>query len=57
MMAAAPAADAGEAAEGDAEPVREKTTFTVRLVSFEASGKIKIIKEVRGISGLGLKEV
>ncbi|MDD7972140.1 50S ribosomal protein L7/L12 [Roseinatronobacter alkalisoli] len=48
VMMAGPAADAGPAAE-------EKTEFDVILV--EAGGnKIAVIKEVRGITGLGLKE-
>ena len=48
VAAAAPAAAAGEAAE-------EQTEFTVVL---EAHGdkKINVIKEVRGLTGLGLKE-
>ncbi|MEC3861477.1 50S ribosomal protein L7/L12 [Mesobacterium sp. TK19101] len=48
MMAAAPGADAGAAEE-------EKTEFDVILVDAGAS-KINVIKEVRGITGLGLKE-
>lgn len=48
VMAAAPGADAGAAAE-------EKTEFDVILVNAGAS-KINVIKEVRGITGLGLKE-
>jgi len=47
MMAAAPA-DAGAAAE-------EKTEFDVVLKNAGAN-KINVIKEVRGITGLGLKE-
>ena len=47
VMAAGPAA-AGEAAE-------EKTEFDVVLKDAGAS-KINVIKEVRGITGLGLKE-
>lgn len=40
-----------------AAPVAEKTAFDVRLVSYDASIKIKIIKEVRAlVPGLGLKE-
>lgn len=40
-----------------AAPVAEKTAFDVRLVSYDASIKIKIIKEVRVVvPGLGLKE-
>lgn len=48
VMMAGPAADGGEAAE-------EKTEFDVVLVEAGAS-KINVIKEVRGITGLGLKE-
>ncbi len=48
MMAAAPGADAGGAAE-------EKTEFDVILKSAGES-KINVIKEVRAITGLGLKE-
>lgn len=47
------AAGAGEAAS---EPVVEKTTFDVKLVAYDEKSKIKIIKEVRAIAGLGLKE-
>lgn len=47
-VAAAPAAAAGEAAA-------EKTEFDVVLTS-AGSSKIGVIKEVRGITGLGLKE-
>jgi len=50
--AAAPAADAG----ADAAPAEEKTAFNVVLESFDAASKIKLIKEVRAITGLGLKE-
>ncbi|NNE23030.1 MAG: 50S ribosomal protein L7/L12 [Rhizobiales bacterium] len=46
--AAAPGAGGGEAAE-------EKTEFDVVLASF-GEKKIEVIKEVRGITGLGLKE-
>ncbi|KAI9908808.1 hypothetical protein PsorP6_004776 [Peronosclerospora sorghi] len=34
----------------------EKTAFDVKLSSFDAKSKIKVIKEVRAITGLGLKE-
>lgn len=56
-VAAAPTGGAvveEEAAEE--EVVREKTAFTVKLLSFDPKGKIKIIKEVRGVAELGLKE-
>ncbi len=48
MMAGPAGGDAGGAAE-------EKSEFDVVLVSAGAS-KINVIKEVRGITGLGLKE-
>ncbi len=48
-MAAAPAAGGGEAA------AEEKTDFDVVLASF-GEKKINVIKEVRAITGLGLKE-
>ena len=44
---------AGGAAE---EVVEEKTIFDLKLVGFDAKAKIKVIKEVRAIAGLGLKE-
>ena len=50
--AAAPAA--GGAAGGEAA-AEEKTEFDVILTSF-GDKKINVIKEVRGITGLGLKE-
>ncbi|WP_430465980.1 50S ribosomal protein L7/L12 [Tabrizicola sp.] len=49
MMAAGPAAGAGAAAE------EEKTEFDVVLTDAGAN-KINVIKEVRTITGLGLKE-
>ncbi len=51
-MMAAPAAGA---AAGAAPTVEEKSTFTVVLTSVGAS-KIAVIKEVRTITNLGLKE-
>ncbi|MES1907162.1 MAG: hypothetical protein MHM6MM_000335 [Cercozoa sp. M6MM] len=45
------------AAETEEAPVEEeKTEFTVQLKGFDAGKKIKLIKEVRAITGLGLKE-
>jgi len=38
------------------EVVEEKTIFDLKLVGFDAKSKIKVIKEVRAIAGLGLKE-
>ncbi len=52
VTAAAPVAVAGGAAEGGAE---EKSEFDVILESAGAS-KIKVIKVVREITGLGLKD-
>jgi large subunit ribosomal protein L7/L12 len=58
VSAAAPVAVAGPAAAGGAaaaKPVEEKTEFALHL---NAAGekKINVIKEVRTITGLGLKE-
>ncbi len=39
-----------------AEEVVEKTAFDLKLTGFDAKGKIKVIKEIRAITGLGLKE-
>ena len=50
---AAPAASAPAAEEPKAE---EKTEFDVKLAGFDAAAKIKVIKEVRSITALGLKE-
>ena len=52
--AAAPVMVAGGAAAA-AAPVEEKTEFTVVLAEAGAN-KINVIKEVRAITGLGLKE-
>jgi large subunit ribosomal protein L7/L12 len=43
-----------DAAAQEAAPV--KTLFDLKLVGFDATSKIKVIKEVRAIAGLGLKE-
>ena len=48
-------AAAAPAAGGAAEAVAEKTEFDVVMTSFGAQ-KIKVIKEIRGITGLGLAE-
>jgi large subunit ribosomal protein L7/L12 len=47
VMAAAPAA---------AEAVEEKTEFNVMLEEVPADKKIAVLKVVRGLTGLGLKE-
>src|SRR6202140_917025 len=54
VSAAAAVAVAGPAAAA-AAPVEEKTEFTVMLVA-AGEKKIEVIKEVRAITGLGLKE-
>jgi len=53
--AAAPAA-AAPAAEAAPVAAPAKADFDVKLESFDAASKIKIIKEVRAATGLGLKE-
>ncbi|MBL8885009.1 MAG: 50S ribosomal protein L7/L12 [Hyphomicrobium sp.] len=56
VSAAAAVAVAAPAAGGaGAAPVEEQTEFTVLLVS-GGDKKINVIKEVRAITGLGLKE-
>ena len=52
---AAAAVVAGPAAGGDAGGAAAKTDFDVIMTSF-GGNKISVIKEVRGITGLGLKE-
>ena len=57
VSAAAPVAMAAAAAPGGAAAVaEEKTEFTVVLKAADAAKKIAVIKEVRAITGLGLKE-
>lgn len=57
MMAASYGGGGQAAAAAPAEEVKEeKTIFDLKLVSFDAKAKIKVIKEVRAIAGLGLKE-
>ncbi|MDR0583157.1 MAG: 50S ribosomal protein L7/L12 [Treponema sp.] len=51
-IAAAGAAPAGAAAA----PVEEQTEFNVILKAFDDTKKIAVIKEVRALTGLGLKE-
>jgi large subunit ribosomal protein L7/L12 len=55
VSAAAPAAAAAAPAGGGAAAAEEQTEFTVELTNFGAQ-KIAVIKEVRAITGLGLKE-
>ena len=56
VSAAAPVAvAAGPAAGGDAAAAEEKDEFDVILASF-GDNKVAVIKAVRGVTGLGLKE-
>jgi large subunit ribosomal protein L7/L12 len=58
VTAAAPvaAAAAGGGAAAAAAPVEEKTEFTVTLKEYPADKKVTVIKVVRELTGLGLKE-
>jgi large subunit ribosomal protein L7/L12 len=53
--AAAVAVAAGPAGGAAAAPVEEQTEFTVMLAAI-GEKKIEVIKEVRAVTGLGLKE-
>jgi large subunit ribosomal protein L7/L12 len=55
VSAAAPVAVAAPGAAAGGAPVEEKTTFDVVLADAGAN-KINVIKEVRALTGLGLKE-
>jgi large subunit ribosomal protein L7/L12 len=55
VSAAAPVAVAAAGGGAAAAPAEEKTEFTVVLAS-AGDKKIEVIKEVRAITGLGLKE-
>ena len=55
VSAAAPIAVAAAPAAGGDAPAEEKTEFDVELAE-AGSNKIAVIKEVRTITGLGLKE-
>ncbi|KAL7565026.1 hypothetical protein ACA910_020738 [Epithemia clementina (nom. ined.)] len=51
------AEDGGDDEDAPAEAASEaKTAFNVKLMSFDAKAKIKVIKEVRALAALGLKE-
>lgn len=56
FAAAAPAAPAAAPVEEEeAAPVaQEKTLFNLKLQSFEATSKPKVIKEIKGLLGLSL---
>jgi large subunit ribosomal protein L7/L12 len=55
VSAAAPVAAAAAGPAAAAAPVEEQTEFTVMLTA-AGDKKIEVIKEVRAITGLGLKE-
>ena len=55
VSAAAPVAVAAAPGAAAAAPVEEKTEFTVVLAA-AGDKKIEVIKEVRALTGLGLKE-
>lgn len=56
-VSAAPVAVAGTGAGNtQAAAAEEKTEFDVELTSFEADKKLKVIKEIKDITGLGLGE-
>ena len=55
VSAAAPVAVAAAAPAADAAPAEEKTNFDVELTAF-GSNKIAVIKVVRALTSLGLKE-
>jgi large subunit ribosomal protein L7/L12 len=58
VSAAAPVAVAAAAGPGaaPAEAAEEKTEFNVILKAYDDTKKIGVIKEVRAVTGLGLKE-
>ncbi|HCM25028.1 MAG: 50S ribosomal protein L7/L12 [Treponema sp. GWB1_62_6] len=56
VSAAAPVAAAAAGPAVAAAVVEEQTEFNVVLKAFEADKKISVIKEVRAVTGLGLKE-
>ncbi len=56
VTAAAPVAAAAAPAAAAAAPAEEKTEFTVTLKEYPADKKVTVIKVIREITGLGLKE-
>lgn len=46
----------GGGGEVEEEVKEEKTAFDLKLTGFDAKSKIKVIKEIRAMTGLGLKE-
>jgi len=56
VSAAAPVAAVAVGAAPAAAPVEEQTEFNVILKAYDDTKKIAVIKEVRAVTGLGLKE-
>ena len=56
VTAAAPVAAAAGAAGAAAPAAEEQTEFTVTLKAYPAEKKVTVIKVIREITGLGLKE-
>ncbi|MGH8244654.1 MAG: 50S ribosomal protein L7/L12, partial [Steroidobacteraceae bacterium] len=56
VTAAAPVAVAAAAGAAAAPAAEEKTEFTVMLKAYPADKKVGVIKVIREITGLGLKE-
>ena len=55
-QAARPAEPSAAAAVPDAGSAAKKDSFDIKLEGFDAASKIKVIKEIRSITELGLKE-
>ncbi|WCJ20420.1 50S ribosomal protein L7/L12 [Euphorbia peplus] len=55
-MELGPQGGAAGAGAAKVEEKKEKTAFDVKLEKFDAASKIKVIKEVRAFTSLGLKE-
>jgi ribosomal protein L7/L12 len=57
MSGGGAAMSGGKSSETEAGAVEEKKTlFDLKLTGYDAKAKIKVIKEIRAITGLGLKE-
>ena len=53
---AAPSGESADAAPAEDAAPKEKTHYDIELTKFDPAGKIKVIKEIRSMFGLGLKE-
>eukprot|EP00586_Coscinodiscus_wailesii_P023907 CAMPEP_0172504684 /NCGR_PEP_ID=MMETSP1066-20121228/180497_1 /TAXON_ID=671091 /ORGANISM="Coscinodiscus wailesii, Strain CCMP2513" /LENGTH=261 /DNA_ID=CAMNT_0013280959 /DNA_START=71 /DNA_END=856 /DNA_ORIENTATION=+ len=56
MMAGAAAGGGAGAVAAEEVVEEEKTAFDLKLTGFDAKSKLKVIKEIRAITSLGLKE-